>query len=395
MISVAQAQEQILSRAATLNLVAVALEKAAGRILGRNACADADSPPFDASAMDGFACRRADLPGPLAIAGASRPGRPFAGRPAARECVSILTGAPVPEELDCVIKQEDTAREGDAVRVLRHDDRSFVRHRGENRRAGEVVVPAGTRLAAPELAALAGIGIVRPEVVRAARCVHIVTGDELVAPESAPGIGAIRDSNSILVATLIASARAELVQQSRCGDDDGIIGDEVRSAPDHDVLLLSGGAGPGDRDPARAVLSALGYEIVSDGVNLRPGKPLIHATRGRQHAFALPGNPVSHWVVFQLFVAPLLRTLQGCREPRPVLVRGRIGGSVNLPPPDPRPTYWPCHSRPVGGEHELSLLPIASSGDALGLVGANALLPLPAPPAILQAGQPIEFIPCA
>src|SRR5262249_50766078 len=117
------------------------LDNAAGRILAREVRATIDSPAFDASAMDGFACRRADLPGPLTVAGASLPGRPFTGPLRTNECVSILTGAPVPAGLDCVVKQEDVSRQGSLVRVTRPDERSFVRRRGENRRAGELAVP--------------------------------------------------------------------------------------------------------------------------------------------------------------------------------------------------------------------------------------------------------------
>ncbi|HVU18511.1 MAG TPA: molybdopterin molybdotransferase MoeA [Candidatus Didemnitutus sp.] len=394
MLSVAQAQDRLLERATVLEAVATPLAEAAGRILRADAHADRDSPPFDASAMDGFACRRAELTGPLSIAGESLPGQPFFGSIGRGQCVAILTGAPVPAGLDCVVKQEDTAREGSSVRVLRSDERNFIRRRGEDRRAGEMIVSAGTQLGAPELAVLAAAGFVSPSVTRPVRCFHVALGDELVAPSESPGPGAIRDTNSILISSLLAGQGAALAGQRRVGDNVDAIVRQLESLPEHDVLLISGGAGPGNRDPARPLLRALGYSVVFDGANLRPGKPLNYASRGSRHAFAIPGNPVSHWVVFHLFIAPFLRALQGHAAPRPVSVRGVLANFDFLPPPDPRPTYWPCRATISAGTPELSLLPIASSGDATGLVGANALLPLPGGAGTMQRGQPVDYFPC-
>jgi molybdopterin molybdotransferase len=158
-------------------------------------------------------------------------------------------------------------------------------------------------------------------------------------------------------------------------------------------LLISGGASVGDLDLARPLLEALGYTLHFHELNLRPGKPLVFASRGAQLAFVLPGNPVSHWVVFQLFIAPLLEHLQTGVAAAPARLAGRLAGS-RLPPPDSRQTFWPCHANIAGGGYELAPLPLASSGDSSGLVGANALLPVPPPPGTLTPGQSVEFILC-
>lgn len=394
MIPADDAWQTILAHAAQLAPERVRLADALGRTLRTAACADADSPPFDASAMDGYALRRAEAGSPLRVIGTSQAGGAFTGSLGVGECIRIFTGAPVPTEADCVVKQEDTTREGDIVRVQRADSPSFIRRRGENRRRGDVVVPAGMRLGPPELAALAGAGVTQPEVTRTPRCVHLVTGNELVAPDQAPVGAQIRDSNSTLIAALLRQNGVELVGQTRAPDTLTTARAIVEALPPHDLLLISGGASVGDHDIARPLLEALGFTLHFQQINLRPGKPLVFASRGQQLAFALPGNPVSHWVVFQLFIAPLLKFLQSGQPNPPERLVGQLAANTRLPPPDSRQTFWPCKAGLNAGRYELAPLPIASSGDSSGLVGANALLPVPPPPGNLTAGQTVEFFFC-
>ncbi len=394
MLSTSDAWQTILAHAPRLAATRVPLSAALGRTLVAAASADADSPPFDASAMDGYALQRKSLAAPLRVIGTSQAGAAFPGAVGPGECVRIFTGAPVPAGADWVVKQEEVTREGEVVRIVRSDGPDHIRRRGENRRAGDIVVPAGTRLGPPELAALANAGITRPEVTRAPRCVHLVTGSELVSPGRTPTAAQIRDSNSTLVGALLRSHGAELVGQVRQPDDLAAARAAIEALPAHDVLLVSGGASVGDHDIARPLLTALGYALHFHALNLRPGKPLVFATRGTTLAFALPGNPVSHWVVFQLFIAPLLRHLQTGRAEAPARLAGRLAPGSRLPPASPRQTFWPCHAEIVDGVPELLPLALASSGDSSGLVGANALLPVPPPPGSLTAGQAVEFIPC-
>jgi molybdopterin molybdotransferase len=394
MFSTSEAWQTILTHTPRLAATRLPLAVALGRTLVAAVRADADSPPFDASAMDGYALQRKDLAAPHRVIGTSQAGAGFAGTVGPGECVRIFTGAPVPAGVDCVVKQEDITREGEVVRVLRPDGPDYIRRRGENRRTGDVVVPAGTRLGPPELAALANAGITRPEVTRAPQFVHLVTGNELVAPDQTPIGAQIRDSNSTLIAALLQRHGAGLAGQARAPDDLAAARALVEALPAHDVLLISGGASVGDHDIARPLLEALGYTLHFHAVNLRPGKPLVFASRGNQLAFALPGNPVSHWVVFQLFIAPLLQHLETGRPAAPARLTGRLASGDGLPPPDARQTFWPCRASIVDGVHELTPLPLASSGDSSGLVGANALLPVPPPPGRLTAGQTVEFIPC-
>ncbi len=402
MISVAESLQTILDRAPSLEPVRVPLVAALGRMLREDARADLDSPPFDASAMDGYALRRADAFSPLRVVGTAAAGAAYTGTIGPGECVRIFTGAPIPTGATCVAKQEDVSRDGDSIKLNWPGGPDFIRRRGENRRAGDVVVPMGTRLGPPELAALAAIGVAEPLVGRRARCVHLATGDELVPPSHKPSGAQIRDSNSSLIAALVAQRGAELVGQVHVRDDLAVARATLESIAEHDVLLISGGAGTGERDISQALLEALGYTLHFRAVNVRPGKPAVFASRGPQLAFVLPGNPVSHWVVFHLLITPLLDLLQtGARTPRAMLP-GNLAPYAKLPPPDPRPTYWPCRTAIVNGIHQLTPLLIASSGDSAGLVGANALLPVPpasatsasGAPAALQPGDTVKFIPC-
>lgn len=393
MIPVHEAVRIIEIYARPTETVRLPLDSTLGRILRTDARADTDSPPFDAAAMDGYTLRRADLARELRVAGVASAGEAFAGTLHPGECIRILTGSPIPAGADCVVKQEDVTREGDTIRVGRPVGPDYIRRRGENRRRGDIVVPAGTQLGPPELAALASAGIHRPEVARAPRCAHLVTGNELVPPDRTPAGAQIRDSNSTLIASLLSRAGVELAAQTMVRDNLAAAQAAMAALPAHDVLLISGGASSGDLDLARPLLKTLGYRLHFHEVDLRPGKPLVFASHGVQLAFVLPGNPVSHWVVFQLFIAPLLAHLQTGAATAPARLAGRLAGG-HLPPADSRQTFWPCHAAITGGGYDLTPLPLVSSGDSSGLVGANALLPVPAPPTTLTVGQTVEFILC-
>ncbi len=395
MFSTSQAWQTIRARAPQLEAIPTPLALALGRTLRTDARADLDSPPFDSSAMDGYAVSDISPNQPLRVVGESAAGKGFAGTIGRGECIRIFTGAPVPPNATRVIKQEDVARTDDLIQVARVEGPDFIRRRGENRHAGDVVIAAGTTLTPAGLAALASAGVTKPLVTRTPRCVHLVTGNEIVSPDQKPTGAQIRDSNSTLIAALLAKHGAELVAHAHAHDDLAAAQSIVGNLAPHDVLLISGGASVGDHDFARPLLESLGYTLHFQAINLRPGKPLVFATRGAQLAFALPGNPVSHWVVFHLFIAPLIRHLQngaGVEAPR---LTGRIAAGAVLPPSDNRHTLWPSQATVVQGGYELNPLPLASSGDSSGLATANALLSLPPASRTVNANDPVEFILCS
>jgi len=393
MLSTSEAWQSIVAHSQSLEPIQLPLAEALGRTLRLEARADADSPPFDASAMDGYAIARLDGPASLRIIGEAQAGRPFAGRIGAGECVRIFTGAPVPDGTERVIKQEDVTREGDQVLVTPRDGPAYIRRRGENRRAGAPLIPAGALLGPAELAGLAAAGITAPTVTRAPWVVHLVTGNELVPPDQTPAIAQIRDSNSTLVAALLGRTGAVLAGHAHARDDLAAAKEVAATLPAHDLLLISGGASVGDHDFARPLLEALGFTLHFHILNLRPGKPLVFASRGAQLAFALPGNPVSHWVVYHLFVGPLLQRLQSGATAGPTRLVGRLARQSWLPSADARQTFWPSRVSVVNGAYEIAPMPLASSGDSAGLVGANALLVMPSTPG-LDTEKNVEFILC-
>ena len=202
-----------------------------------------------------------------------------------------------------------------------------------------------------------------------------MTGDELIDPSQTPSGSRIRDTNSTFIASLLASHGVQLLHQSRISDDFEKSAQCLATRNDFDVLLISGGASVGDYDFARPLLEKAGFEILLHNINMRPGKPLIFAVRGKQLAFGIPGNPVSHSVIFHLMLAPLFAAMTGAAHSRE-LFQGHL--EKDFPPhPNPRETYWPCRAAWREGAFRLRPLRFQSSGDVTGLAGMNALLRIP------------------
>jgi molybdopterin molybdotransferase len=213
-------------------------------------------------------------------------------------------------------------------------------------------------------------------VGRAPRVIHFATGNEIVDPSLTPGQGQIRDSNSTLVAALLADVGAELVAQARCGDALDKLVDAIQQPPleTWDCLLISGGASVGDYDFGPRALRELGFSIHFPQMNIRPGKPLVFATRGRQVAFVIPGNPVSHFVTFQSAIRLALERLEGVAS---LWQSAKIELAADLPAkPNERETLWPAHVGVQDGALRAWPLAWQSSGDLRGLLGANALVPI-------------------
>jgi len=271
--------------------------------------------------------------------------------------------------------QEDAEASEGRLRNSASGAAAHIRRRGENCRRGDIVVPKGRQLRALDMAALASCGITQPLVSRRPQVVHFATGNELVDPKEFPEGSQIRDCNSILIASLLAEQGADLAHQSRLPDELEAGVKSIFAKHDFDLLLISGGASVGDYDYARPFLENAGFNVVFHGINLRPGKPLLFATRGRQLAFGLPGNPVSHAVIFRLFLAPLLAALAGT-DPSHKFLQGVVDSS-EFRGSNPREAFWPCLALWENGAYRLRPVKIQSSGDILGAAGANALLRIP------------------
>jgi molybdopterin molybdotransferase len=328
LISIAEARERVLAEARPLPPEEVPLEHALDRVLAEDARAAEDLPPFDSSAMDGFAV----VAGPAAeleIVGESRAGHPTARELAGGQAIRISTGAAIPPGADSVVPIERVQVDDGHVTVPATQAGSHVRRSGEDLRSGETVIAAGTELGPAGVAVLAALG--RATVLAGAvpRVAVLVTGDELVAPGEPLEPGQIRNSNGYAIAAQAARAGARVLPPRIVGDDraatEGALADALDSA---DVVCVSGGVSVGPHDHVKPALAALGVEERFWGVRLKPGKPTWFGVRGGKLVFGLPGNPVSAMVTFHLFARPALRRLAGAR---PEDTRTRAYADVPLP----------------------------------------------------------------
>ncbi|MGI8440119.1 MAG: molybdopterin molybdotransferase MoeA [Thermoleophilaceae bacterium] len=311
LIDVASARAAVLTAAEPLDSEPVALEHTLGRVLAEDAASAEDLPPFDSSAMDGYAV----VSGPAAelpVVDESRAGHPATRALRPGEAMGISTGARVPEGADAVVPVERVEVRDGTVLVPESRAGAHVRRAGEDVRAGVLVIRAGTPIGPAEAAVLAALGRAEVRCGCRPRVALLVTGDELIAPGRPLGPGQIRDSNLYAMAAQAERAGAATVLREVVPDDP----ERTRSAlaralEDADVVCVSGGVSVGPHDHVKPALAALEVEEIFWRVALKPGKPTWFGRRGSTLVFGLPGNPVSAMVTFHLFVRPALRRLAG------------------------------------------------------------------------------------
>lgn len=391
MISLAEARTIIADTVRPLDPEVAPYTAAQGRVLRTDVAAEEDLPAFDRSAMDGYAVGAEDRSERFRIVGEIQPGTAPQVEIRAGECARIFTGAQIPAGASQVIMQENVEREGGWMTPALRDAKTWIRYRGEDARRGDLLLRTGVRLHAGEMALLAQLGVVQPRVSPAPRVIHFATGNELTDPAAVPAAGQIRDSNSTLIAALLAECGARLVHQRRCGDALDTLTAGIADAGDAwDMLLISGGASVGDYDFGARALEALGFTIHFRQINLRPGKPLVFAIRGRQCAFVIPGNPVSHFVTFHTAIHRALECLENAPPSWPLM---RVPLAADLPSkPDARETFWPAHVALSDGALQAHPLAWQSSGDLRGLIGANALLPIAPGSEAVKAGAFVDAL---
>ncbi|MDP2781835.1 gephyrin-like molybdotransferase Glp [Devosia sp.] len=292
------------------------LGEAAGRVLLAPVLARHDQPPFNASAMDGYAVRAEDIaPGhSLAIIGMAQAGAGFAGSLRAGEAVRIFTGAPVPDGADAVIMQEDATLDGDRVAFSSQPQPGRnVRARGNDFAVGQTLIAVGVRLTPMQLAVAAAANASALSVSKRPRIALLATGDELELPGAVLGPDQIIASNSFGLAPLLAPYAQTVTDHGIARDQR----DQLRArlvailADEPDVLITTGGASVGDHDFVQEILLELGVTLDFWKINMRPGKPLMFGTVGKTLVFGLPGNPVSAMVTAIVFIKPALRAWLG------------------------------------------------------------------------------------
>lgn len=324
-----EAQERVLGLVQPLPVEAVSIAEAAGRVVAEDVRALVDLPPFASSAMDGFAVRAADLPATLRVVGESAAGRPHGARLQPGCAVAISTGAVVPEGADAVVPVEVVVRVDNDLEISHAaEPGAHVRPRGGDVTVGDAVVTAGTRLTPARIAAAAASGIGVLSCRRRPRVAVIATGSELVAPGESLGVGQIYEANGLMLASALADAGAEVVQEPPTADDEATLRAALERGLAADVLVTSGGVSVGEHDLVRAVERDLGVEEVFWRVAIKPGKPVSFGLRGDTLVFGLPGNPVSALVGCELFVKPALRALQGLADALSRFEPGRLTAAL-------------------------------------------------------------------
>ena len=388
LLPVAEAQARLLASVTPVPIETLPITQAIGRWAAAPLCAQRTQPARDLSAMDGYALRFADLPGPWRVIGESAAGRPFLGQVAAGEAVRIFTGAALPDGADTVMVQEEAARDGDQLMLDGEGPLKLggnVRRRGLDFTQGDTLVAAGERLVSARLAVAAtgGVGVVA--VHRRVRVAIAATGDELVDPGTAAGPDALPESNRLLIRALLADLPVDVI-------DLGILPDRLNvlthafASVDADLLVTTGGASVGDHDLVRPALIAAGASIDFWRVALRPGKPLMAGRRGDMAVLGLPGNPVSAFVTALLFVKPLIARLAGAAQPLPLTTRATLGEA--LPPNGPRTDYM----RAALVDGEAFVAAIQDSSMLLTLARAGCLIVRPPHDPARERGDSAEIL---
>jgi molybdopterin molybdotransferase len=390
LLSVADAQARVLDLRMPLPIEQGALADAAGRWAAADVVARRDQPAADLSAMDGYALRFAERPGPWHLAGESRAGPMLAAPLAAGHAARIFTGAPLPDGADTVLIQEEADADGTRLR-LKGDAPArlgeHVRRHGSDFTQGTCLVSAGERWTPARIALAAIGGHGRVPVRRRPRVVLLSTGDELVPPGEPTNGVALPASNAPMLHALLDGTAATVI-------DGGILPDRldrlaqgfIRAAEAADVLVTTGGVSVGDHDLVRPALAQAGATIDLWRVAMRPGKPLMAGRLGDTVVLGLPGNPVSALVTAYLFLRPLVDHLAGCPAPLPLVERALL--AAPLPAAGGRAEYVRARCegdrvRPVDERDSAALRAIAA---------ADALIVRPAGAAPVPAGESVDII---
>lgn len=396
-LAVDEARDRMLAGAAPLGTEEVALADAIGRVLAAPVTAHRDQPPFDASAMDGWAIRRADLApdARFRAAGESAAGRAHVCPVEPGQAVRIFTGAPVPPGADLVVIQENAARDGDVVSftIDRDPPPGNIRSAGGDFRSGDVLLARGARLDAWRLSLAAAAGRATLVVARRPRVAILATGDELVPPGATPAPDQIFESGSFSLAALVQAWGGEAIKLKAQADDLAAIANAVKAAQ-ADLVVTVGGASVGDHDLVKPALATLGLDLRVQTIAVRPGKPTWFGILGDgRRVLGLPGNPASALVCAELFLRPLLAALSGADPVLPISA-GVLASP--LPANGPR-EHWLRAARTIDAEGRVKVTPFPDQDSSLiGVFSrADCLVVRPAGVPAAAAGEVVRLLPLA
>jgi molybdopterin molybdotransferase len=397
LLPVAEALNRILESATTLTAESVDLLNARGRTLAGAVISKVDNPPFDASAMDGYAVRAedvADIPATLRVIGEAGAGSPFDGKLAKGQAVRIFTGGRLPDGADAIVIQEDTKVSGETVSVLeRTTHGANIRTTGQDFAQGERLVERGRRLTARDVLIAASSGLGELSVVRRPVVAILSTGDELVTPGKPLGPGQISGSNAYGLSAVVEAAGGEARFLGIAKDSLASLDAFINAAEGADVLVTSGGASVGDHDLVRPALEKAGAKLDFYKIAMRPGKPLFFGSRSTngnlQYCLGLPGNPVSAMICARVFLVPLIGKLLGRETPFESLDAVL---AEPIPANGPREHYMRGLLDQTTGTALVTPFKNQDSGLVKSLQRANCLVVIPADAPALAAGTPVKVL---
>ena len=396
LMKVEDALAQLLNSVELAGTEQIPLQDALGRTLAQVLASNRDQPPFDASAMDGYAVKAADLatiPARLQVVGEVPAGYRFPDRLSNREAVRIFTGAPVPQGADTILIQENTERDGAFVTALEPVTLGqFVRPAGLDFKKDQVLIEKGTLLEPAHMALAASMNHPILTVLKRPKMAILATGDELVLPGETPSDDQIIASNNFGVAALAKAVGAEVLDLGIARDNNQEIAAKIKQAQDAkvDILVTSGGASVGDHDLVQDVLKDAGMDLDFWRIAMRPGKPLMAGKLGDCQVLGLPGNPVSAMVCAILFLLPLIRKMQGNTTPQ-LIEQAKLGGPLSEN--DKRQSYLRA-TLSFDGSGKWVATPFSGQDSAMmaGLARADCLIIRPPHAKAAVAGDPCNFI---
>jgi len=394
MISCEKALELVLSNLPERTSALIHLRDALGCVLAGPLVANANVPPFNRAAMDGYALRACDVeqaPVELDYAGEARAGGGAAGALPPGQAIAIMTGAPVPDGADSVQMVEQTRRSPDGRRVTIQKPvkpGENITPLGFEASIGDVVLEADRYIGPAEMAVFATFGFARVRVWSRPRVAVLVTGDELVEVEDNPRPDQIRNSNACSVTAQLRLMNIEPEYLGIVRDDRDELRHRVREGLERDVLIITGGVSMGEYDFAKQVFEELGLEILFSRVAMKPGKPTVFARKEKKLVFGLPGNPVSTFVAFENFVRPALGRLCGWSEPDLPRVRGEL--LRDMKQAAGRTAFLPAWASMGPTGWTVEPLRWKGSADIIGFARANAVVVFPAERDFMAKGERVE-----
>ena len=329
MITFEEALQSALDHATLMSKERVRLMDAYARVLAEDIFSDSDMPPFDKSAVDGYACRIEDII-------YSKDGNSMVSLfcietiPAGKipenqimqgQCANIMTGGVLPEGADCVVMVEDTEiLENGYIRISKAKSARNICFKGEDITKGNKVLSAGTMIRPQHIAVLASVGAISPSVFEKVKICVLSTGDELVEPEHVPSLSKIRNSNSYQMMAQLERVGALSHYGGIAEDNENALKAVIAfSMLENDLILLTGGVSMGDLDYLPKVLEDMGVEIIFRSIAIQPGKPALFGKKGQKYIFGLPGNPVAAFVLFEILVKPFIQKMSGKTDPDPLI----------------------------------------------------------------------------